>query len=109
MNNEMEIEFRAASNLSEAERKQIDDIDRQAFSDDPYHDMQWSPTHWYVLVRLNGEWVSVAGIVERTASVNGQPVRLGGIGGVATLAAFQRRGLAEAEMRRAQAFLRGRA
>jgi len=102
----MDIEIRAADSLSEAERKRVDDIDRQVFESDPYHYMEWSPVNWHVLLKLDGEWVSYVGIVERTGAVNGQPVKLGGIGGVGTLPAYRRRGLAEAAMGRAQAFIR---
>jgi ribosomal protein S18 acetylase RimI-like enzyme len=106
MGNKAEIEVRSAGSLPQAELTQIDDIDRQAFSDDPYRGMEWSPVHWHVLAKLNDVWVSCVGIVERTGTVHGQPVKLGGIGGVATLPTYRRRGLAEAALRKAQAFMR---
>jgi GNAT superfamily N-acetyltransferase len=103
----MEIEIRAANELSEAERQQIQDLDRQAFpSPDPYGHMEWSANHWHVLVKVDGQYVSQVGIVERTGAVNGQPVKLGGIGGVGTLPGWQRRGLAQSAMERAAQFLR---
>ncbi len=104
---DMEVEIRAASELSAAERQQIQDLDRQAFpSPDPYGYLEWSAHHWQVLVKIDGRCVSQVGIVERTGTVNGQPVKLGGIGGVATLLEWRRRGLAQRAMERAAQFLR---
>jgi len=104
---EMEIEIRAASELSAAERQQIHEVDRQAFpSPDPYGYMEWSAHHWHVLVKIDGQYVSQVGIVERTGAVNGQPVKLGGIGGVGTLLEWRRRGLAQRAMEKAAQFLR---
>jgi GNAT superfamily N-acetyltransferase len=101
----MEIEIRAASRLSEAERKQIDLL-LQVFSDDPYHYLEWSVSHWHVVIKVDGQWVSQVGIVERMATVNGRPVKLGGVGGVATLPEWRRRGLAQAALEKAAAFIR---
>ena len=103
----MEIEIRAANELSEIERQQIREVDCQAFSSpDPYGYMEWSTNHWHVLVKVDGRYVSQVGIVERTGTVNGQPIKLGGIGGVGTLLEWRRRGLAQQAMERAAQFLR---
>jgi GNAT superfamily N-acetyltransferase len=103
----MEIQIRAANELSEAEHQQIQDLDRQAFSlPDPHGYTEWSVNHWHVLVKLDGRYVSHIGIVERTGTVNGQPVKLGGIGAVGTLPEWRRRGLAQRAMERAAQFLR---
>jgi len=61
---------------------------------------------WHVVVLQDGLFVSQAGIVERTVTVAGEPVRLGGIGGVATLPALQKRGLASIAMKKAADFMR---
>jgi predicted acetyltransferase len=45
-------------------------------------------------------------IVERIGTVNGQPVKLGGIGGVTTLPEWRRRGLASIALQRAATFMR---
>ena len=101
----MDIEIRARHTLSPDELGWLADMDRQVFgtSGDGY---TWSATDWHVLVRMDGQWVSQVGIVERTGAVNGQPVKLGGIGGVGTLLAWRKRGLAEAAMRQAAEFMR---
>jgi aminoglycoside 2'-N-acetyltransferase I len=63
----------------------------------------WENAHRRVLVRDDdGRVVCHVGIYGRTALHDGNPVRLGGVGGVATLPALQRRGLAAAAMRRAE-------
>ena len=103
----MEIKIRAANELSEAERQQIRDLDRQAFSSpDPYGYLEWSTNHWHVLVKVDGRYISQVGIVERTGTVNGQPIKLGGVGGVGTLPEWRCRGLAQQAMERAAQFLR---
>ena len=102
----MEIVVKAESELSEAERQQIDEICHQAFANNntPY---VWTPrSDWHVLVNVNGACVSQVGIVERVARVAGQPVKLGGVGGVATLPQWQRRGLAAAAMGHAAELMR---
>lgn len=78
----------------------------QVFHDSGNDDIQWSCDDWHVMVRVGGQVVSRVGIVERTGTVNGQPVKLGGIGGVATLPDLRRHGYAEAAMRTAAEFMR---
>jgi GNAT superfamily N-acetyltransferase len=103
----MEIEIRAASDLSEAEQKQVHDLVHKAFSGpDPYGYVAWSTVNWHVLVKVEGEWVSHVGIVERVGTVAGRPVKLGGIGGVGTLPEWRRRGHAQVAMEKAEQFLR---
>ena len=102
----MDIVVKAESALSETERQQIDAVCDQAFANNhtPY---VWVPrSDWHVLINVDGQCVSQVGIVERVASVAGQPVKLGGVGGVATSPQWQRRGLASAAMARAAEFMR---
>jgi predicted acetyltransferase len=58
-----------------------------------------------VVVKLDGIIVSQVGIVERTGMVDGKPVKLGGVGGVATYPNLQRNGLASAAMHMAAGFM----
>ena len=102
----MEIIVKAESALSETERQQIDEICHQAFANNatPY---VWVPrSDWHVIVNLDGLCVSQVGIIERIARVTGQPVKLGGVGGVATSPQWQRQGLAGAALGRAAEWMR---
>jgi len=63
------------------------------------------PTDWRVLVRESGQVVSTVEILERQVLVSATELRIVGIAGVMTAAAYQRRGHASAAMRRAAAFL----
>jgi aminoglycoside 2'-N-acetyltransferase I len=101
----MRIEFKAASQLSPGERAQLEALFDEAFPPDGT-DIQWSISDRHILVREGEEIVSNVGILERTATVGGRPVRLGGIGGVATRIAWRKRGLAKAAMKVAQDYLR---
>lgn len=102
----MNIEIYSRGEMPEAERKQVDAWLDLAFADDP-NDIVWSKSDWYVLVKLNGMAISHVGIVERTGTVNGQPVKLGGIGGVATLPEYRRQGYARFALETASTFMRG--
>jgi len=101
----MHITIRRNSDLSPEELKRVGDLGQTVFGNDPYG-YTWSNVDWHVLLSMDGEWVSHIDIIERTGAVNGQPIKLGGIGGVGTLPAWRRRGLAEAAMRAAMTFLR---
>jgi GNAT superfamily N-acetyltransferase len=66
----------------------------------------WVVADWHVLGWEGDLLVSHVDITERTASVGGNELRLGGIGGVVTLEAWRKRGLASAAMQKAAEFLR---
>jgi len=101
----MNIEIHARREMPEAERKAVDAWVAQVFADE-VDDLVWSDEDWYVLVKLDGQVVGHVGIVERTGTVNGQPVRLGGIGGVATSPEYRRQGFARSTMETAATFMR---
>jgi ribosomal protein S18 acetylase RimI-like enzyme len=101
----MEIEIKSDRDLTTAERGQTDDCLRRAFRGLVDYHYQWSEADWHVMVRVDGALVSYLAIVERVGAVNGQPVKLGGIGGVATLPEWHGRGLASDAMEKATAFM----
>jgi GNAT superfamily N-acetyltransferase len=101
----MKIEINSRREAPEAEREQVGAWVARIFADDA-NNLVWSSDDWCVLVKLDGQMVSHVGIVERTGTVNGQPVKLGGIGGVATLPDWRRHGYAEAALRTAAGFMR---
>jgi predicted acetyltransferase len=106
----MEILVLADSELSVNERKEIDAVCDQAFGVNPGEKEDsiytWvMQNDWHVVVKLDGVFVSQVGIVERTGTVAGQPVKLGGVGGVATFPNLQKQGLASAAMQKAARFM----
>lgn len=107
----MEISVLADSELSGIERSEIDLVCEEAFSanpgeNNPSFDLQWVPENdWHAVVIIDGIIVSHVGIVERTGTVDGIPVKLGGIGGVATLPGMQKRGLATDAMQMVAGFM----
>jgi len=107
----MEISVLADSELSAYGRNQIDDVCDQAFGSisgdkDNSFNYQWVlKNDWHVIVKLDGVITSHVGIVERIGTVDGKPVRLGGVGAVATLPNMQKKGLASAAMDMAAGFM----
>ena len=98
--------IRARSDLSPTERAEVDALFAAAFADG-VDDLAWATSEWYVLVRnLDGVLTSMIEILERTVTVDGQPVRVGGIGGVGTHPDYRRRGHSTAALRVAADFLR---
>jgi hypothetical protein len=103
----MEIEIKPSGQLTPLDKQQLDDLAADAFTPDEI-DYEWAEVDWFVIVREGAELVSNVEIIERQAVVAGTPVRLGGIGGVATRTAWRRRGFAEAALKVAQSFMRRR-
>ncbi len=102
----MKIEVRQLQELTDDERRQLEDLDRQSESEMPDDGYVWFTRYpWRVLVWIDGQLVSTLGIVERTLLVDGHPLRVGGIGNVGTLPAWRRRGLAAAALDRARRFI----
>lgn len=106
----MEILVLAESELTKNENNQIDAVCDQAFGthgqENNSFDYQWIiHNDWHVVVKLDGVFVSHVGIVERTGTVAGKPVQLGGVGGVATFPNMQKKGLASAAMQMTAGFM----
>jgi predicted acetyltransferase len=66
---------------------------------------KWATADWTVMVWEDEELVTNIHIIERTAQVGGQTVRLGGIGNVATKVEWRKRGYATEALKTAAAFL----
>ena len=97
---EPRIEVRAEGDLTEEERRGL-----SWPWDAPERDFEWSVPDWRVLVWADGQVVSQLAIVERVGRVAGQPVKLGGVGGVIARPAWRGRGFTSAALRRAAAFM----
>lgn len=66
---------------------------------------QWAPPQWHTLATVDDELVAYVRLFERTITVGGQQLRVGGVGGVMTLPEWRRCGLASAALRRGAEFL----
>jgi aminoglycoside 2'-N-acetyltransferase I len=74
-------------------------------ADWPGRHLEWAAAEWCVRVwGDDGELASYTGMVLRQATHDGQPVRIGGVGGVKTHPAARRRGYAGRGLRRAVEF-----
>jgi predicted acetyltransferase len=98
------IETKAASQLSDFEKARTECVVTSSMY--AYQiGTKWAGADWTVMVWEDEDMVSNVHIIERTALVGGQPVRLGGIGNVATKVEWRKRGYAAAALRVAQEFL----
>jgi len=100
----LRIETKAASQLSTIERARTDCVVTSSLYS---YQMgtKWANADWTVMVWEEDELVSNVHIIERNALVGGHPVRLGGIGNVATKTEWRGRGYSSSAMKVAQEFL----
>jgi predicted acetyltransferase len=103
----LQIEFIQTSSIPPHIQSIIDQLDQLAFAgenaeEDP---IEWADSDWMVLGRLDGKIVSQLGLLKREIHVGAVRLPVGGVGGVATHPALQRRGLSTALMRSAAQFL----
>ena len=79
------------------------------FAGAPVRKREWASPEWAVrLYDDDGALVSYVGICVRDGVYDGQPARIGGIGGVKTHPAARKRGLAALGLQRAAEFFRAR-
>lgn len=103
---ESRIETRATDTLSAAE---LELIARQRALIDyqmPAWGYQWAPKVWRTLAWLDDDVIAHAGIVSRSVAVDGQAIAVGGISGVWTTANHRGRGVGQAVVTVAAAFIR---
>ena len=105
---QLHITIKPGKSLSAEEWREVDRVSEAAYADET-GDYTWSDEHdWVVMGSLNGQIVSCLIIIERTGRVGEAPVRLGGVGGVATHPDAQRKGYAAQVMLATGDFLRDR-
>ncbi len=103
----MEIEIHATRQLAPVVWKQLDDMLNRAFAGDEVgRGYQWSDNDWNLWLRSEGEFISHVGVVDRIVTAGGQPLRIGGVGAVATAPEWRRRGYARQLMEAAAVFMR---
>lgn len=101
-----EVALKRAADLSKEEDAQVDSASGLAFAGESSDDLGWSDCEWFALGVLDGQIVSVVGILYREVLVGEQKVAVGGIGGVATHPDYQQRGYAGQLLERSAQFLR---
>jgi GNAT superfamily N-acetyltransferase len=103
----LQIEFVRASQVSPDDQKTIDRLDHMAFAGEDADEVpnEWADSDWMVLGRVDGEIVTQLGLLKREILVGDEPVIVGGVGGVATQPAWQRRGLSTELLRAAAQFM----
>jgi len=100
------VQIKQNREFTPAERMPLDHLLQRVFTDDPFGHMSYAKTDWNVLVFLGDVLASNVEIVERNITVRGQPLRVGRIGGVATLPEYRGRGLASRAMSAAVQFMK---
>jgi GNAT superfamily N-acetyltransferase len=103
----LQVEFIRSSQVAPAIQEIIDRLDQLAFAGENAEENPngWADSDWMVLGRLDGEIVTQLGLLKREIGVGAARIPVGGVGGVATLPAWQRRGLSTALMRAAARFM----
>lgn len=108
----MQIIIQPISKITPDEERQLDEVGRLTFGADHTEpdtvltEMQWGPVEWLVMGLVDGAIVSNVCLLVREISVGNQPLRVGGVGGVMTHPAHQRKGYAGQLLERGHAFLR---
>jgi aminoglycoside 2'-N-acetyltransferase I len=98
------VEIKSVKNLSPEEQDEVYQLLTIVYEAD-ISTWTWSQDDWRLLVRMNDRIVSHVAITERICLVDGQPVKVGGIGGVGTHPEWRKQGLASLAMRKTADFL----
>jgi GNAT superfamily N-acetyltransferase len=103
----LQIEFVRASQVSPDDQKIIDWLDHLAFAGEAAEEgfNEWSDSDWMVLGRMDGKIVTQLGLLKREICVGVVLMPVGGVGGVATHPAWQRRGLSTALLQASAQFM----
>jgi len=102
----LRVEIRRSGELTPSEQEYLDRWTHRVFGA-AAGDYTWADVDWQVLVWIGAELASHVEIVARTGTVGGRPVRLGGIGGVASAVERRGRGLATVAMEKAAQLMCG--
>ena len=95
----MDEEIRRTEALTEEETQRLFGWGENIFGVAP--DLSWRSKDCHFLLYAEGELVSHVGALKHGISVDGEPVRVGGVGGVATVLTAQKKGYARKLMRHA--------
>ena len=100
----MRIETKPAREMSDSEKARTECVVASSLYAFQFG-TQWAEADWTVMVWEDDDLVSNVHIIDRTAKVGGQQLRLGGLGNVATKVEWRERGYASAALRVAREFL----
>ncbi|HWT01758.1 MAG TPA: GNAT family N-acetyltransferase [Pyrinomonadaceae bacterium] len=97
--------IRVVTELTDEERKRLFGWGEHIFGleDGKY---TWRPKEIHIVLDVDGQAASHVGLIDHTVDVGGQPVRVGGVGGVATNGEMHGRGYARKTLRYAEQFMR---
>jgi aminoglycoside 2'-N-acetyltransferase I len=101
----LQIAIRRSEGLNEDESREIEEVEHLAFTG-PEDNLDWASPQWFVVGKLSGRIVAVAGILKRRIRVGETLLEVGGVGGVATHPGHQRLGYGSALVQRAAIFMR---
>ena len=97
-------EIRQIEALTDEEKQRLFGWGENIFGVEP-HKLSWRPKDLHFLLYLDGEPVSHVGILKHAVIVVGEPITVGGVGGVVTVPEAQERGYAHRLMQHAAKFL----
>jgi aminoglycoside 2'-N-acetyltransferase I len=100
----MSIEIRVSENFSDEERQKLFGWGKDIFGVEAY-DYRWQPKRWHVFLEADGELTSHVGLLSHVVKVGGEPVAVGGVGGVVTRGDAHGRGYATEAMRFAASYM----
>jgi GNAT superfamily N-acetyltransferase len=100
----MKNEIRQMESLSDAETQVLFGWGENIFGV-LAHQLEWRPKELHFVLHSDGQPVSHAGVLRHVVKVNGNPVTVGGVGGVVTVPEAQRKGFARRLMQHAAKFL----
>lgn len=100
----MTYEIRQSETLTDEENKRLFGWGENIFGVAP-HQLRWRPKDLHFVLYSDGQPVSHAGVLRRVVRVNGEPVTVGGVGGVVTVPEAQRKGFAWRLMKHAARFI----
>lgn len=98
--NAVTTEIRQTDSLSDTEKRHLFEWGADIFGAANLN-LRWRPKELHFMLDVDGVTVSHVGVLKHEVSVAGQPVIVGGVGGVVTLPAWQSRGYARELMQHA--------
>ncbi|HEX8708513.1 MAG TPA: GNAT family N-acetyltransferase [Pyrinomonadaceae bacterium] len=100
----MRIEIRVAEKVTDEEHERLSGWGEDLFGTADLN-IRWRPKDWHIILEVDGLIASHVGVLEHTVEVEGQPVKVGGIGSVITVGEMHGRGYAHQALRRAEQFM----
>jgi len=99
----LNIEIIQTDNLTEAQKEKLFGWGDDIFGADDLN-LSWRPKDLHFLLQVLGETVSHVGVLTHEVTIDGNAVSVGGVGGVVTSPAWQKRGYARTLMQHAARF-----